>query len=293
MPTVLSTNSVNALGVTDVVIPAPTGIEEGDMLVAVVGTGIADVSSVPSGWVSSNENSYDLGGLSSFIEFFYKVAVTADETATDYTFGTITNGGTGGAIFRVSGLPSAVDPLFDISDQNSRLEDTETISYTATVEKPAPALLIMAGSAEGADESSYSNYTLTDEDTNPIWTELIDVTTSTGSEPSFFCAYTVVTDITDITAWGYDVNTSSAGDDVALAVSLASFVEQTNGTADISHLNIDPTVESISGSNTDNASVSHLDTVLTVNPISSKSTSDGTQWINKAKPSDTWTNKSI
>jgi hypothetical protein len=87
----------------DVVITAPSGIAVDDLLVAWVGKNDAGFSwSAPAGWTTGviyfdNSNSC--------MEVFWKIAVTADTTATDYTFthSDSTWGTMGGGMLRISG----------------------------------------------------------------------------------------------------------------------------------------------------------------------------------------------
>lgn len=99
----VSAIAVEADGTLGVTITAPSGITTGDLLIAVVGQNTADGAS----WACSGWTEHDSAAYSTVVcgAVFYKIAVSADESATDYTFtrGTSASNKKTGRIFRVTG----------------------------------------------------------------------------------------------------------------------------------------------------------------------------------------------
>lgn len=287
--TVQTTSTVDSTDTASVVIPAPSGIVIGDMLVAIVGVGQSASIGSPAGWTQSFVNVNSSGSLDSGVYFYYRVAEAADTSATNYTWTTATLKAGGGAMLRIDGVTWLGDPLFNSFAQDDSFASGATESYTETSSKFAKSLLIMAGAGEG-DESSYSNYTITHGAANPTWTELADYTTGSNSEVSFFCAYAVTTDTSNVTAWGFDVATSSSGNPVVAALGFGVFTEPFDSAGTNALLSVSPTQFTQTGS----AGTAGTNALHQPDPEfftqSGKGTSP-TVWTNEAKPSTTWTNE--
>jgi len=285
MAIVQSVNSTSTLRTTNVVVSAPAGIQTGDSLIAVIGATSSGVTGVPSGWFLSETQ---IRSTVTQLYFYYKVAILADETATNYTWTTPTSQGYGGVILRVEDLPIDTDPLYSSYGFSGVFDENATESYTHTLSKPSPSLIVLAGVGV-FDAISYSNYTLTHGTSNPTWTEVVDANNAGGNEPSFFCAYTTTSDTSDITAFGFDVVTVATGSAVAAALILGVYANQTDTPGTNALLSVSPTLFSntaveVGGTGTN----ALLDVPPTIFSQSGRGETP-TVWTPEVKTATTWT----
>jgi|SRR5210317_503913 len=112
-PVLQSSNSaVNSGAATSLTIPVPSNIAIDDVLIAGVDTARqAGPITAPSGWTLLTSVFHDSGTY----DWFYKVAVTLDTAAIDYTFSWSTSSRVAGWIVRISGA----DPTTPISADTS------------------------------------------------------------------------------------------------------------------------------------------------------------------------------
>jgi hypothetical protein len=133
------------------VVDAPSGITTGDLLICCIGANTSTTITPPSGW---DQVGTEPGHGSQTGHVFKKIAVSADESATDYTF-TIAATRTGGAvIFRIDGH-DATTPISAV-DSSTGGSDSAPVCPTIT-----------PGSAETLLIACYvqDDKTLTTEDT--------------------------------------------------------------------------------------------------------------------------------
>lgn len=280
---VVESKSSNTSTTTSVVVTAPTGITAGDVLVAHVistGTSVAGISA-PAGWTAQQEN----GGGTRRVGLYTKIAVTADESATDYTFSMSGATAMNAHITRVSGAASGSE--ITASDQAT---DTSTASPSFTVSAtPAVAetlVFFSIGAYDTAGEATTSAYASTPTLT---WTEQYDASINSGSiDPSLAIATAATSGTTEITALSATLSTLKS-----VSVGMVLLVRPPiNATGSNTLLEVSPTFFSQTGSSGTVGSNTLLETSPTFFSQSGKSTSP-TQWTNEAKPSTTWTNEQL
>jgi len=87
---------------TSIVITKPTGLAEGDLMVAILGSDETDGFNTPSGWTALE--SVTLSSPDTYsANVFYKVADAGDVAASDFTFSPPDQAIIGGGILRISG----------------------------------------------------------------------------------------------------------------------------------------------------------------------------------------------
>ena len=288
MATVHTVNSTSTLYTTNVVVNAPTGIQINDVLIAVIGGEGGGVTAAPSGWTLSHTNSNANNPFLPYIYFYYKTAVLADVSASNYTWITAVTDGAGGVILRTTGIPIASDPLFTEFDIDAAYNSTANFSYSPTLVRPTPSLLIIAGVAEG-DEITHSNYSITQSTANPTWTEVLDVNDASSDEMSFFCAYAVTSDVSNITAVAFDITTSATGNPAYSAISLAVYCDINNQTGTNALLSVSPTIFTNAGVQVDGNGTTTLLEVQPNLPTQSGRSDTPTVWTPEVKTATTWT----
>src|SRR5210317_409322 len=198
-PVLQSSNSaVNSGAATSLTIPVPSNIAIDDVLIAGVDTARqAGTITAPSGWTLLTSAFHDGGTY----DWFYKVAVTLDTAAIDYTFSWSSTSRVAGWIVRISGA----DPTTPIS------ADTSTTGSGSTPDPPASGTVssgdylavahfgIEGKNADGA--TAPTNYTLAQA-----------VETSGGGSQTTHCGVGVASrQLTGITS--EDPGTFSTGND--------------------------------------------------------------------------------
>jgi hypothetical protein len=158
-----SYDEVYGTSVTSIDIPAPSGIIVNDFLFAHLSYK-QDPGTVtpPSGWtLIADEFLTNTGGA-----IYYKIAVTADTTAIDYTFSTsATPDSSVGVISRWSGVDAA-DPINAFSSNNSNdLQDADLT--TGTITPDAATEIILAACVMDSRNVRDDWAIVTD---NPSWT---------------------------------------------------------------------------------------------------------------------------
>jgi hypothetical protein len=304
-----STSTVTTNNAGSLTLPAPSGIQTGDLLIliaskyldtAISSTGFAQSLNVPVDIASDTlERQLNLNLL-------YKVAVLADETAPNYTVN-VGGGNSGGnaCMLRVSGWTSG-DPVFDLALAGAAADISGGGSFgqsSLTVPRPAGQLLIQAHALNNTDGGtsifSWNGYSITSSDSNPTWTEVIDAGASVNSATDtatnhLAVAYAITTDTSEITAYSATLTETTGDNQCGYGRFLVSIVEPSSPTGDISHTAITADVDAITtASVTVTADIEMIDSEPTVESLIGKSSSDGTRWTNEAKPNTTWTNESL
>lgn len=269
-----------------VTITKPTGLAEGDLMIAVCeGYGASGVVvDTASGWTSAIAPNLTL--MCSKIQT--KIADASDVAASDFTF---TGSGAvysmlAGTVMRVTGVPpsSFVDATDSDSDGSA---SSATISFTTTASPSNDGFLIISsfGAAATANTGTIGSYVASDGTLS--WTELHDYTEDVASEdPIIGAAYAIQTTATALTSYGATLSTSKTLHVGALAV----FQAIRNETGTNTLLSVSPTSFTQNGS----AGTTGTNTLVEVSPThlsQSGSATTPTQWSNESKPSTSWTNE--
>lgn len=269
-----STASRGFVASNTVVITKPTGLTEGDLMVAfisVIGDTTQPTITTPSGWstiIAMGETGANNVGRAAY----YKIATSTDAAATDFTFTASFGTDMAGGMYRITGFDST-NPIFastDVEPATTSTQGSATISLTPQV---ADSLFI-AGIFTGG-ELTYTTYS-----TTPSFTLTQayqhNESVPTGSTGSVYGVYSGSAEITNFT-FNF---TGTAGADTVIGLLLTP---QVNASADISHLAITPTVESVTGSNTATATIDHLSIEPTLEPVRGSDNMPYTDWTTTPK----------
>jgi len=292
MALVVETTS-NAAGnnVGSVSITAPTGINTGDVLLIVA---CAQEVNTPTGFTRILNLT-----TTSRTRAFYKIAVLADETSSNYSVSFNASAGGGAAtMLRISGWSSG-DPLFGSTSNESTFSDgnepTSVGQTGLTLKRPSAQLLVYISSViveDTTSDFSYSGYSITSSDSNPTWTEVIDTEVFYGANAAaatLAVAYANSSNTSTITAYSADLAESGFSTGIgSVDVALLIFAQPTNVEPYVSPLNVVPSVNSLVATNNVAADVPHLAVEPTINGLSSKKTP--TPWSNPDKPNTNWNN---
>lgn len=223
-----------------VVVTAPTGITTGDLLVILVGgKGIGSPTGSPlenynqnsgvatcTGFTEGYYHSYDYvanstaGGEARF-NALWKIAVLADESATDYTVqhNSLDYGGAA-IMFRITGWPGG-NPFGHGHNAYATFTPAidENLDASTTTLRPAQQVMIMycVSETEGIFTFDYSGQSSTPSYT---WTEAgeIDYTTSVANDSgAFMVAYATSADTTNLVQFDvYKDRNGTGGNEVAI-----------------------------------------------------------------------------
>lgn len=188
----------------------PTGVEIDDFLLWIVACQDDNTIPTPSGWtvLANPLSSGTTNNVDTFV--FYRVATSADVSASTYTIDvTDTTGQLGGIMMRISGVDTNtnVEGLSQGFDENQTTHSF-TVSSTPTFSN---SLLVLVGSGEGNDTSS--SYTSTG---SPTWTERLDITTPWADH--LVVATAPYPSTTTITSIGYTTSTSTTREHGAIFI---------------------------------------------------------------------------
>ena len=277
------TVSKQGITITSVVIPKPTGLTVGDLMVAQLSvwgwaTGVVNTL---SGWTLVAGRSVTGG----FVSVQYKIADSGDVSASDFTFTTDT-GRIAGSIMRVTG--NTPTGSFDTyaSDFNTVASGSQiNLSAAITPEYNGSLVVMTLWAGDGnAGVGSMSSYTSTPSMT---WTETYSYGEDAGTQDGIGAgAYAIQSTAEEITAFG--ATTSSDKDDHAGII--AVFTPAINATASNALFQTTPiTFSTLTGSTQDttNANFSVVPVIL---PQSASSTNP-TQWTAESKPNTTWSSE--
>lgn len=302
---VASTATASGNASSSIVVTAPTGIQVGDLLIICAGGGGSiggTVYPTSTGFTASIEHLYDPGGALSagHIALLYKIAVSADTTAPNYTVA-MSDAELGGvAMLRVTGW-STGNPVFHSAESNAYQDGNLTVNDTVAFARASQQLLIQFGCtlSTGGDAGTFSfgTYQVTSSDSNPTWTEVVDVAFNTNGgtvNGKFFCAYATSSNTSTITSYGFTKTGDSADSEETTTYAIGVIYTPVNPTVDVSHLAITPSISGITASQVNiGADISHLAVTPTINGVTASVSSDGTQWTNEPAVSTTWTNEPI
>ena len=282
--------SISTLGTatnaSNVTVTAPTGIEVGDLLVlslVALNQGAVTSTTTLSGWTNATTLNATVAS-STFYSVQYKVAISADTTATSYTFAT-----SGAArqirakILRVSGFaPSAV-----LGAASSKASTDTGTGFSAAPTSYTPIsdgafILIQVGGEVGSSTTT-SGYTIPG--VTPI--ETIDGYASfNGFNAALASAYGIQTTADDVDAYTATFSQSTSNHRGQIAIFQAP--------KDVSVGNTLTTTTSTAFSQPVFAEATTQNNLTTTTTETFTQTGIGTaptQWTNEAKPSTTWVNE--
>lgn len=299
---VASTSTVTGNDQDTLTITAPSGIATDDLLLIVASGGTYSVTSTGFTEVHSASVNGPNVGQDGQLNVLYKIAVLADESATDYTLATAADGQLGAAaMFRITGWNTG-DPLRIKRSGTTFVRDGEDLELSigvSGVDRPTSQINFIATSAFDNDsmvgEYGVSNYSITSSDANPTWTEVIDhASYQTGDSLSrhgtLAVAYATSTDTSDVTAFGFDIDTTSLDETAYIAYTYFTIHTPQSDSDSNTLITTDTTLFTATGTTSASASNTLLTTTTTVNNQSGTATSL-TQWTNDSEPSTTWSNE--
>ena len=301
---IASAATATANGEDTVTVTAPASIATGDTLLIIATSSIETSTMTSPNFTESF--SYKVGGISGRrgnITVLYKTAVSADETASNYT---ITNDNTGfgtmgGVVmYRITGAATG-DPVFSRATSNDFLSTSGglDVDKTVSLERPSQQLNFIVASAFcpsalSSGEISVSSYEIVSTDSNPTWTESIDTSFSVGDTQSWDAnlavAYAASTDTSTVTGYKFDYREISL-DEPSLGM-WAYFIIPSPLAASGTNTLTEATAETFEGSGVANTAGSNSLTETTAITFEQPGTGTSpTQWTNETKPSTTWVNE--
>ena len=290
LPVVESTSTGQAKS-SSVTITAPTGIATGDLLVGSYTSfraGGSHTLNTPAGWTTIRA-SVATASNKVGTNTFYKVALLADETETDYTFTTTTGDEINGSILRVSG--AAVGSEITVSEVDVIASSAGTsISHTATSTPPTgESLMVICTGGGGFTIGAVVTASAYASTPTATWTEQMDSGYRDGASDgsSHSVATAPYTGTTEFTAYSYTNSEGFDGGVVSVLIVISS-PESATGTNAL--LQVSPTQFSQAGV----TGTTGTNTLLDVSPTMFEQNGSGTSptiWTNEAKPSTTWTNE--
>lgn len=173
-----------------IVVPKPSGLAVGDLMVSMTrGTGFGSFTP-PSGWtlLSSTFNPF------SFVYIHYKYADSGDVSASDFTWTDAGTGAVAGGIVRITGASPLIGSAVLAGAATNNANPSFATGVTPT--RANNLLLIFIMSMQNANES-LGGYAIST--SNPTWTESFDIVM--GTNESFSCAWAVRPQTTSTGAW--------------------------------------------------------------------------------------------
>lgn len=273
-----STANASTTASVDLVITKPTGLAEGDLLIAAL-TSRSGEYTTPSGWTQADVRADTVA----YSEILYKVASSADAAASNFTFTSDSAIFNSGSLLRVSGAVPTPQITADglVSDSGPIVA-----SFTVTGTPRVGSLGVMVGIATNANATGSGS--VTSYNSPPLstsWVETHDYFYD-GEEYSG-AAYNEVDPTAALTSFGYaTTNTGRRNSGV-----IAFFNEVVDATA----TNTLVTAASSTFTQTGTSDTITLEqNFLTASATVNEQTAVGTtpqQWIDETKLSTDWTNE--
>lgn len=174
-----SDNSSAILSASSLTITKPSGLAEGDLMIALLSGEAEEETWSASGWTLVD--SISAAGINISMAVLYKVADSGDVAASNFTFNFSTTDKLKGLLSRVTGAEPTYNVFSTDSDTNP---GSSSSSVTLTMSPDMPnsqndiLLFFMVSTLFGgvADGSKYSAYAIAID--NPTWTERYDSCTS-------------------------------------------------------------------------------------------------------------------
>lgn len=206
---IASSNTNTAIGASSVVVTKPTGLAEGDLMVAGVHhywTGSDRQLNIAAGWTQISNDRIHNGGENNGtgMAVMYKVATAGDVAASDFTFTATDTAVMAACVLRITGI----SPTAPKDASNSVASDNGgsggSFSFAGITPGFASCLLLLFA---GTRPSSSGHSAQAIATSNPSWTELFDISTS------FSLAYAIRPEITATGNVSYSINGANAGTD--------------------------------------------------------------------------------
>jgi len=271
-------------GNKDIVMPHPSGLTAGDLMIAIVGATpeefIPDISA-PAGWtiVETNQGPH--------FTVAYKEADASDVSVGSSTFETGGFDEGGGVIYRITGTPAS--SFFDSGKAlGAGNEASSSISFSPSIEAVGvdSHVFIVAYTNDSTSSGAISNYSLTG-GASPTFTERVEDANS-FSDRVLSIADGAYTSATDISAVSYD-QVNGVNIDAQRAFCLIIY-GQSDGNGSSTLLSVSPTFFS----NTASVDTNGNSTLHSVSPTFGTSTGKGivaTNWQAENKPTTNWDNE--
>lgn len=271
MAIAIQTTSIGETNGASLVITKPTGVVDGDLMIAVVGA-IGAVTSAPSGWtlVTSETTTNKL--------YIYRKAASSE--GTDYTWG-FDNDGADGVIMRIDGHNSA-SPIGTTGTFNSQTNNANPTFTTGITPSVGDSLILMLGVYDGGGGGSVATFSIVT--SNPSWTARINTQMADGK--GLFCASAVRPQATATGNFSVTSDLSASTDWFGALISLPP-----NPDVTVSPSVITASTSLFSPTVTGTALVTPAVVTVTANiqaPTPSTPTPD---WSNQSKSSTSWTNQ--
>lgn len=281
MAGVIESQNTNGWAVAaSTVITKPTGLAEGDMLFAIIGTsdsGAARTPGLPAGWTSVFSIASDTGARPGVLAC-YKIADAGDVAASDFTF----SGGGGdsacGTLYRLSGVGELA--IYDNDTDGDGGTGVWTITKSLT---PLVSGALLFNVFYG-DTGSYSTYTLVGGDT-VTFTERLDA--ASAESVNIAISDTTTYDSTDeITSVGATI-AGTPSPIVSLLVAVYP-INNASGTAALVSNTL--TMQAPTASSGTTGTAARVD--VTMEAQAPTATSKNKVWTNTSRGNTTWTNTS-
>ncbi len=224
MATVSSTSYTAEAAVSSSDIAAPSGLSEGDVLIAVI-TENGGEPKLPIGWTNLFTTDAT-SGSNRYVSFMGKIVTASDALAANFTFEP--SSGTpliGGALLRLTDAAQdlskyAVDSVVD-SNNNSEGNVNKTVSMTPVNTNSAALVYMLASSLDNQVSIEITSLSGT---TNPTWTEVMEQ--SFGSNGLYNLSYGTLSTADTVTAINADIeDRQSNTDDFRVVLAFADAVD--------------------------------------------------------------------
>ena len=231
-----NTTWTNAASLT---ITKPTGLAEGDLLVACLIAESEDWT-VPSGWteyVDLDNNWY--------LSLMYKVADSSDVAASNFTFTPASSDDVCGALLRVDGY--APTALFSDAETEVDANSATQYNWGVTIDPITDGELIIVIGAASQTNGANSVSSPAINGTNPTWTEVLDTyfDEGGGDGANGYVAYAIQTTQAQITSFTATLAAAQASTDGYGII--ATLSPQTNATVNLTPLQTTSAHPNISG----------------------------------------------
>lgn len=275
---------------TSLTITKPSGLAEGDLMIAFLGGGQENKDWTASGWTL--QDAYSEVGANSSVGCLYKVANSSDVAASNFTFTwSGTSAALTGHLARITGTETT---YYIYSSDSGATTGNSSATYSFSVSIPETENDIMLILFNGtrfisvADGSTkFGNYAVVTDD--PTWTERAD---STVSNYGIGVATAPRSALTDPGNWSLNINTSgNNGSHSGIGLILVESVDknQSIDAAGIITLT-DPGTHTYIATSTIDMDTAGI--ITTSGPEVSVTTKNGTSFTNQSKNSSSWANQS-
>lgn len=151
------------------VVPKPSGLAVGDLMVAHIAATNGATVSTPSGWTLVRSDTNASGDPRSYV--FRKFADAADVAASSFTFTLSGSQPNAGAIWRITDAPKGA-PIYASNGDGDDNATNPTFTNTVTPLTASALLLFLVAVQQANSNSAISGYAVTT--SNPSWTEAYD-----------------------------------------------------------------------------------------------------------------------